>query len=158
MVILLVRLAARQGDIICPNYFISEDNLVLSDRSLFTAHEVVQMIPIAGLTLFQKLLELNPWTQDYLPNAKPQYAGLHRYRIYQHTIKPLLEALLNEPVISKVESWEMNRKIRRFSEQSVNHPEACFRPDICKGHLDDHGFYTQRAFHERMRVFEEAIK
>ena len=69
LVIVLVRLAALRGDVLCPNYFLSERALVFSERNLFTAHELVQMAPIAGLAIYARIRQLNTWTADFLPNA-----------------------------------------------------------------------------------------
>ena len=69
IVIGLVKVAAARGITLCPNYFLSERALVLEERSLFTAHEVTQMVPITGLDTYQRLRELNRWTDTFLPNA-----------------------------------------------------------------------------------------
>jgi hypothetical protein len=49
LVILLVRWALLRGGVICPNYFISTSALSIAERSLYTAHELAQMVPISGM-------------------------------------------------------------------------------------------------------------
>src|SRR5262249_31219928 len=49
LIVGLVRLAGLRGTELCPNYFLSERALVLTERNLFTAHEVAQMVPLTGL-------------------------------------------------------------------------------------------------------------
>jgi hypothetical protein len=105
--------------------------------------------------MYQKLIELNSWTFNFLPNAQPQFATIQPERFHYQAAKRSLEVLLNFPLASKVETWEMNRKVRRFSEEAIGHPEACYRADLCKGHVDDHGKMIQKAFKERLMVFEE---
>ena len=73
MIIMLVKLAAKRGVWLCPNYFLSTRALHFDDRNLFSAHEIVQMVPISGRRVFRQLLEENQWVTDFLPNA---YAAL----------------------------------------------------------------------------------
>src|SRR5205085_8843103 len=55
LIVGLVRVAALRGTELCPNYFLSERALVLHERNLFIAHEVAQMVPVAGLETYQRM-------------------------------------------------------------------------------------------------------
>jgi hypothetical protein len=46
MAMLLVRLARRLGDELCPNYFITTQALAFPSQDLYSAHELVQMAPL----------------------------------------------------------------------------------------------------------------
>ena len=79
MVILLVRLARQLGHTLCPNYFLSERALALAEQSLYTAHELVQMVPVAGMPTYRTMRRLNQWADRFLPNAQePRSAGAPR--------------------------------------------------------------------------------
>ncbi|RME45307.1 MAG: hypothetical protein D6796_10660, partial [Caldilineae bacterium] len=69
MVIGLVRLAALWGDEVCPNYFITENALHFAERTLYTAHELAQMVPLAGAATYHRIRRLNAWAATFLPNA-----------------------------------------------------------------------------------------
>ena len=93
LVVGLVRTAAFRGTELCPNYFLSEQALVLSERNLFTAHEVAQMVPLSGIETYQRLRSLNRWTDTLsaqrrrtaaascagrsAPASSPQHRGRH---------------------------------------------------------------------------------
>jgi hypothetical protein len=152
MVILLVRRAARRGITLCPNYFLSETALSFEERNLFAAHEIVQMIPITGLKVYHQLLEENQWVSNILPNssgaprpiselAKPLPAPVKGAR-------RLGEFTLRTPPGGWLERWEMNRKVRRFSQQPAL--ETAFSVDYCKGHFEDHGRRTLDQYTERL--------
>ncbi len=52
----------------CTNYYISEDNLVLDRRNLYTAVEVVTTKVIWNEDAFRSYQSANPWTSQFLPN------------------------------------------------------------------------------------------
>lgn len=172
LVIALVRWAAQRGDIVCPNYFLSESALVLQQRNLFTAHEIAQMVPIAGLDIYRRLRQLNGWIAEFLPNAldAPRRAEArqiasspsHRRRSAGDYPRLALERFLRTPPGDWLERWEMARKVRKFSRRGEENQrfgcagsedeelETGFTPDRCKGHFDSHGQRTLSAFAERM--------
>lgn len=57
---------------ICLNMFVDEDHMAIpkKERNVFSAHEVVQMKPLADTNgTYQKFLQVNEWVKEYLPNA-----------------------------------------------------------------------------------------
>jgi hypothetical protein len=183
LVILLVRLAAGRGDIVCPNYFLSEDALILPERNPYTAHELAQMLPIAGLATYRRMRQLNAWTLRFLPNTQglPRAVGAtalpgdvakllpaqNDAAASAHgswpwrSARALAEAALRTPPGDWLERWEMMRKMRKFSHYSPAltsedpSSEAAFCADWCKGHFDNHGQQTLHAYAERLHALEE---
>jgi hypothetical protein len=156
LIILLVKLAARRGDTLCPNYLLSEHALVFQERTLYTAHELTQMVPIAGLAIYHRLRQLNQWTALFLPNAD----GPPR-RVIEHVpphpwARALAESALRSQLGAWLERWEMERKMRKFGQQNGS-SEAEFCADWCKGHFQNHGQRTLEAFAERLRQLEELL-
>jgi hypothetical protein len=154
-VVLLVRfIAATKGDVICPNYVISEDSLNFSNHSLYTAHELAQMIPLSGLKVYQDLRRCNPWIADFLPNANGfPLTGIWPSAVTgAHPLGKLAEGVLGGGVGDWLESWEMERKIRKFGTEEDESGEAAFCADWCKGHFDNHGRRTMAAYDQRVRA------
>lgn len=60
---------------LCPNYILDEASLALRDRNLFTAHEVIQAVPLWGRSAYEAFRSANGWTAELLPNARGD-AGL----------------------------------------------------------------------------------
>ena len=157
MVILLVRMAALRGDRICPNLFLSENSLLYSQHDLYTAHEMIQMVPVAGFEVYQRMMLLNLWTRDYLPNAyrSKKYA---RESQHSYSLRKILEIVLKAPLINPIERWEMNRKIVKFSQQTKKGSRANFCADWCKGYLDAHEQRVSITYAQRMRTIGEDLE
>ena len=158
-IILLVRLAARRGIPLCPNYIISHRALPLTEHTLYTAHELMQMIPIAGLEIYQQLLQQNQWTTQFLPNAL--HPPISPFQITPQTAVPqpisrrFIETSLHNPLGDKLEQWEMQRKIRKFQHQSKNTSEVAFSPDWCKGHFHGHGTHILSNYQQRLQKIKK---
>jgi hypothetical protein len=150
MIVGLVKLAATRGTELCPNYFLSENAMVLEERNLFTAHEVTQMVPLTGMATYQALRGLNRWTDEFLPNAGGTPKRLAVVEPGRQRTRGLVEGTLRSRVCSPLESWEMNRKVRKLGTRGNGHAEAAFGPDWCKGHFGDHGQATLARYAERL--------
>lgn len=65
----------RHGDKIqdraCLNYFVTDDNLKIGIKDLFSAHEYRFFIPLLGFDLFQIFELKNRWIREYRPNFVP---------------------------------------------------------------------------------------
>lgn len=157
LVILLVRLAARLGDHICPNYFLSENALALQDQNIFSAHELVQMVPLSGARNYAALRQANTWADEYLPNANGAPDG--KIKVVADEERPWIqsigESLLQNQAANLLERWEMQRKLRKFGRLAIEHEEACFGPYWCKGHVDDHGNQILDAYKSRMQFIHK---
>lgn len=172
MVILLVRQAARRGIALCPNYFLSERALSFAERNLYSAHEIVQMVPISGMKVYQQLLEANRWVSVFLPNSTggplPMNNQIKSLPPSIRGARWLGEIALRTPPGAWLEQWEMKRKIHRFSQESAavevsgeGHgwvSEAAFSADYCKGHFDDHGQRTLNEFTNQWKKITDQMQ
>jgi hypothetical protein len=149
LVILLVRLAALAGDELCPNYFLSERHLVFDDRTLFAAREVTQMVPLYGPEVYWRIRRLNRWVEDLLPQASALPHPNHHWGSRGETfiepgrlgqiIKRIAEALLSGALGSRLNHWEMERKVCKFNAIAQSRGgSVAFTADVCKGHFDRH--------------------
>ena len=147
MIIGIVRLAARDGIILCPNYLLSVNNLYFKEQNLYTAHELSQMVPLFGIEIYRQMRHLNQWTLTYLPNA----TSLPPTPIPHHLGSPSRlqtwgELPLRTILGSKLESWEMKRKIRKLKTAVPHNSDAKFTANQCKGHFDTHQQRTIRSY------------
>jgi hypothetical protein len=126
--------------------------LEFADRTLYTAHELTQMVPLAGLDVYDQIRTRNAWVGGILPNANsaPPTSFVPTRSISRTLGRPAWEALLGAKPFSTVERWEMNRKIRRLRREQAASPESDFSADWCKGHAHRHQARAQAALDERL--------
>ncbi len=67
---LLRRLPRFARQRVCPNFFLSQASLSLEERDLYTAHEIVQSVPLAGEAVYDEFVAANTWLDELLPNAR----------------------------------------------------------------------------------------
>ncbi len=150
LVIGVVRLAARRGIVLCPNYFVAESALTLPERNVYTAREIVQMVPLFGYAIYHQLRQHNGWASRFLPNAN----GLPLVQIPEPEPAPwpqtVAELPLRTPLGAWLEQWEQQRKINKLSAQQNGAGESCFTAVICKGHFQDHQQRTLAAYQRRL--------
>jgi hypothetical protein len=145
------------GDILCPNYVISERALALDKHTLFVAHEFVQMVPVYGLAVYHRMCAANLWIQSMLPNAvRPEWDEPDRQPgPMGRGLKRIAERLLSGHPGDKLEAWEMRRKLRRFQNQLGKlDGDAILDRDHVKGHFDDYGEPVMRLYAERVAHLE----
>ncbi|HET8630502.1 MAG TPA: hypothetical protein VFL91_24040 [Thermomicrobiales bacterium] len=142
-----VRLARPAGARLCPNYLLTTRALALDHRDLYTAHELLQAVPVAGAATYRRFRAGNAWAARWLPNrwrdapaAPPEsrLAGLGRWAG---------ERALGGTPGDRLEAWEGGRKRARFGGQGDG--AARFTGDLCEGHFGHHRREILRAYLER---------
>jgi len=139
LVLVAVKLAARRGHRLCPNFLLSTDHLRLSEQNLFAAHEVVQMVPLEPGRWYGAFIEANGWVRDFLPNALPGTRPTPRVRRRMSGPARVAGAMLSTPLLDPVERWEMTRKVRRLTARLEHEGgSVAFAAHECRGHFAAH--------------------
>lgn len=153
LAVIVVRLARLRGVRLCPNYVLAESALAQAQHDLYIAHEIAQMIPLAGFDLYNAFRRANRWTDRLLPNAQTSdLAGLDsRPRKVGRLLQRAGEWLLSGHPGDRLEQWEQRRKIRKFAQQAqAPHASAQLDAAHVKGHFNDYGYPILQRYHERL--------
>lgn len=151
-VVLIVRLAALRKVNLCPNYFLTTRRLALEDRSIFTAHELMQMVPLSGPKVYGAMRAQNSWADQLLPNAQgsPLPSACKAVRPWT---RRAAEKLFLGKLGARLDAWEMSRKIIKFENQHALNDETLFDPDTIQGHFNRYRAETLARFNHRMETF-----
>jgi hypothetical protein len=148
----LNKFANLLGETLCPNLIVSESMLEWKQQNLYYAREIAQMTPLSGKDVYNTLRVVNKWVEDYLPNCSinQAIAGAENSSVLQTMGETLLGGFLGD----QLESWEMNRKIRKFSKHAGFGIETNFNAEICQGNFDHHGMWTLQRYEERLEKLD----
>jgi hypothetical protein len=151
VIALVVRPGALQGDEVCPNYFITTDNLTFESHDLFTAHELAQMVPLSGKDLYTDLRRQNAWAHAFLPNAQGAPVQLAAPPVAEGgwLSRRMAEPLLRNDLGAYLDRWEMARKVPQLSDNAAS-TEVALGRDQCKGHIGAHQRWVYNAFCARV--------
>jgi predicted nucleotidyltransferase len=75
----------------CMNYYIDEQQLEIVEKNIYTAIEVVTLIPLQGDGAFASFYSANAWTKDYLPNKVMRISSAKPSK--RHLLKSCVEFL-----------------------------------------------------------------
>ncbi len=150
LIIAVVRIARAIGNELCPNYLVSEDALRSNEQNLYTAHEIVHLVPLYGMALYRHYMRVNDWYGKFLPNAQPVQSSTVELNRFGQFFKHLAERILSTYLGTRLEQWEQTRKIAKFRAQVSTATNAThFTAECCKGHFQDHGRRVLAEFERR---------
>lgn len=148
LAVVVVRLARLRGVQLCPNYVLAETALTQDRQDVYMAHELAQMIPLAGQALYAAMRAANQWAASFLPNADaPFYAMADSApRGVGQRVQRLAERLLSGKFGARLERWEAARKQRKFAALHAQSSAAQIDAERAKGHFQDHGAWILEAY------------
>ncbi|MFQ3534549.1 MAG: hypothetical protein SNJ58_01600 [Aggregatilineales bacterium] len=155
LAVVVVRLARLRGVQLCPNYVLAETALRQEQQDIYMAHELAQMIPLAGRALYAAMRSQNSWTDAFLPNAQQVLYPLDESapRGLGRAVQRLIERFLSGQLGDWLESWEYRRKRRKFAALHTPQGAAQLDSERVKGHFDDHGAWIRAAYASRLHAY-----
>lgn len=82
----------------CVNYFIDEENLEIEEKNLFTATELITLLPMINQDLYEELIRNNEWVKDYYPTLFHQDVAVGKLEIFgfKRTFEKVLRGRFGE--------------------------------------------------------------
>jgi glycosyltransferase involved in cell wall biosynthesis len=149
LLFLASRLTRTRG-VVCPNYLVDENNLQIAyHHDLFTAHQALSLVPIAGLDTFDRFVEANrDWVRDFYPAYEPRAATTviatsRVQRLAERAIALGGEAV--EQLLGTAWRFHLGRRAARAPRADV-----VVSGGILKLHLSDHRRRVLRRFETRL--------
>ena len=93
--------------IFCINYFVDTENLEIEEKNIFTATEIVTLLPTFGRDIYEQFYEMNLWTKHFYPNF-PKRDILSVPDKKPGIFKSFWEKILGSKLGDKLDDFAMN--------------------------------------------------
>jgi hypothetical protein len=99
----------------CMNYFIDEETLIISDENIYTATEMITLLPAAGSVCMDNFFETNDWVRQWFP----AYTSPQRFDIADRStwLKRITERLFNGSVGERLDNLFFRWTTRRWKRK-----------------------------------------
>src|SRR5882757_6279954 len=100
----------------CMNYFIDEEALEIEEKNIFTATELITLLPACGNGGLVRFFDANDWVTSFLPHYKDRPSATPANppaRFWKRTV----EQLLNNPAGDRLDDFFRKLTSRRWNEK-----------------------------------------
>jgi hypothetical protein len=146
----------------CLNYWLPENHLFVSDRTLFSATEIAFLKPAMNTDLCNRFFEKNHWVKTFYPNWKPpeDLVAANKSSYRKRLLEWLLSGSLGDLFESRIRRWLMNRYKRTLRLHHSNHAgntDARIELSEIKGHSEARSKGYKRKYYERLDSLESEL-
>ncbi len=106
-----------KGRPFCLNYYIDDAGMEIEEKNIFTATEIVTLLPLEGEASFKQFRAANEWVSSYYPQHSNSTASIGSTSTSR--IKRLLEALFNNRFGNWLEHRLMEATSRRWQKKML---------------------------------------
>lgn len=101
--------------IFCVNYFVDEEHMEIPDKNVFTATEVVTLIPMQGEGISIAFMKYNEWYKNYFPNAYLNEAEIPNMNLIKRCSVTLIEPLFFNQLAESLDKYFMKKTYKRWT-------------------------------------------
>jgi len=100
----------------CMNYYIDEMKMEIVEKNIFTAMEIVTLMPMQGINCFKKFIEANSWTRNYF--REQIISNEKNGEIKKVVFRRCLEKIFNSRFGISMEKWLMDVTHKRWKKKT----------------------------------------
>lgn len=99
----------------CMNYYVDEHALQIHEQNIFTATEVITLVPVHGNGVMTNFFKANHWVKNYFPN-QPLKTG-SPVKPKEALIKRFIEFCLNNRIGERLDDYLLKITTRRWKQK-----------------------------------------
>lgn len=140
----------------CINYFVDSENLEIHEKNVFTATEIVTLLPTYGKECYNKFYQENLWVKEFFPNF-PKRDTSEIFDRKNGVIKILLEKVLGKHLGNILDDLSMRifEKFYKIRYKNYNQEEFKIAFKSSKKESKHHPKFFQKKV---LTEFESKIK
>ncbi|HEY4154140.1 MAG TPA: hypothetical protein VGM24_01900 [Puia sp.] len=100
----------------CMNYFIDEEALEIEEKNIFTAIELLTLLPLRGNSCLNEFYSGNTWTKEFCPNYRNRSAAADG-PVSDSRLKKILESLFDGRAGDWLDNYFMRLTSRRWKKK-----------------------------------------
>lgn len=145
---------------LCVNYFVDEENMTIMDKNLFSATEVVHLIPTFGAEYHTKFHAKNEWVRTFFPNFPLKSAELTP-PYHKSWLQSLGEFCLDNRLGDWLDEWCMKKTIAHRQNKFAHFQKKDFevalraKKDVAKHHPNHFQKRVYDSMTKKIAEFEE---
>ena len=148
--------------IFCINYFVDSEKLEIEEKNIFTATEIVTLLPTFGKVIYEEFYAKNSWVKQFYPNYPKRKTDEVLDR-KNGIIKSLLEKILGKKFGDKIDDFAMTifDKFNRKKYKNYDKEEFQVAFKSSKKESKHHPKFFQKTvleeFNRRIRSLENRL-
>lgn len=99
----------------CMNYYVDEEALLIKEKNIYTAMEIVTLLPENGNDAMEIFFKVNEWTKSYFPNY-PRRSPIGK-KEKGWKLKVIIERLFNNRVGEMLDDYLMRATMGRWNRK-----------------------------------------
>lgn len=126
--ILRVRRNAKSRNLnnkICINFYLTDDNLELKNKDIYSANEIARLIPLHGDSVYNDFINANKWISKYLANFWDNFINRNNFKTAERKVPNFFLFDLLNSFLGKLQRKYMMPKMSR---EEVSEKEIRFHP------------------------------
>jgi hypothetical protein len=149
--------------IFCINYFVDSENLEIEEKNIFTATEIVTLLPTFGKDIYEEFYKKNFWVKQFYPNY-PKRETKEVIDRKNGNIKLLLEKILGKKFGDKIDDFAMTifDKFNRTKYKNYDKEEFLVAFKSSKKESKHHPKFFQKRvleeFNQKLKSLEDRMR
>lgn len=106
----------NKQDCFCMNYYVDEKQMEIAEKNIYTAIEIVTLIPLQGDAIIEKFYAANTWTHQLLPNKIMRVSSAKPLKF--NVLKQLIEVVFNNRFGDTIDNLLMKITAKRWLKKT----------------------------------------
>lgn len=146
----------------CVNYFIDNESLEIEEKNMFTATEIVTMLPMVNGNSYSSFRKANEWVQSFYPNT-PNRSVSNVIELKKNGFGKLMEWMLGGQLGEILDVYFMKVTLKRWKKKFGHFSEADFEVTmktnkrVSKHHPSNYQRFVLEKYNEKLKHFEGII-